>query len=63
MGSVGAFNFASRTQTSGVALDAGRAEWRGASDDRVRLKLALRDKLSEVSAIAKVLESGALPDG
>ena len=59
MGSVGAFNFASRTQTSGVALDAGGAEWRGASDDRVRLKLALRDKLSEISAIAKVLYPAA----
>ena len=41
--------------------DAGRAEWRGASDDRVRLKLALRDKLSEISAIAKVLDPVLYP--
>jgi len=41
--------------------DAGRAEWRGASDDRVRLRLALRDKLSEISAIAKVLDPVLYP--
>ena len=41
--------------------DAGRAEWRGASDDRVRLKAALSDKLSEISAIAKVLDPVLYP--
>jgi len=41
--------------------DAGRAERSGASDDRVRLKAALRDKLSEISAIAKVLDPVLYP--
>ena len=41
--------------------DAGRGEWRGASDDRVRLKAALSDKLSEISAIAKVLDPVLYP--
>jgi hypothetical protein len=41
--------------------DAGRAEWRGASDDRVRLKVELREKLSEISAISKVLDPATYP--
>jgi hypothetical protein len=41
--------------------DAGRAEWRGASDDRIRLRNELRDKLSEISAISKVLDPETYP--
>jgi hypothetical protein len=41
--------------------DAGRGEWLGASADRVRLKFELRDKLGEISAIAKVLDPITYP--
>jgi hypothetical protein len=41
--------------------DAGRAEWRGASDDRIRLRNELREKLREISAISKVLDPATYP--
>ena len=41
--------------------DAGRAEWRGASDDRVRLKFELREKLREISVISKALDPATYP--
>ncbi len=41
--------------------DAGRAERAGASDDRVRLKFELREKLREISAISKVLDPVLYP--
>ncbi len=41
--------------------DAGHAAWRGASDDRVRLRAELRSKLSEISVISKVLDPVLYP--
>jgi hypothetical protein len=41
--------------------DAGNAEWKGASDDRDRLRNQLREELREVSAIAKVLDPEQYP--
>src|SRR5215218_9911467 len=47
--------------TLAASQDARNAEWKGASDDRVRLKFRLREELGEVSAIAKVLDPDLYP--
>jgi hypothetical protein len=41
--------------------DAGNAEWNGAIDDRERLRLKLREELSAISAISKVLDPDTYP--
>jgi len=40
-----------RGRRSGVGTDAGNAEWKGASNDRVRLRIQIREELREVSAM------------